>query len=390
MQQPKVLAYYFPDWHRDPRNEAWKGRGWDEWELVRSARPRFEGHRQPRVPLRGYTDEADPAEAAEQVTLAVDYGVDGFLFDFYWYEDGPYLNRALDEGFLRADNTEDVEFALMWANHELTDIFPFDPSQQRSPTRLKDGAISLTAFQSMARHVIHAYFTQPNYLRVDGKPWFSIYELGTLIAGLGGIEKTREALEWFEAESVRSGFPGLHLDVVIWGIGVLPTALAIEDPSSIVSRLPFASATSYVWVHHGSGSTAGFPEGDRDSWRDDAFSEYEDYARTLAIPFYPNVTVGWDSTPRLAAHAEHVRATYPGGSIWDQSPADFKIGLLRARRFLEEHQYDYPVVTINAWNEWTEGSYLLPDQTNGYAFLDAIREVFGVREGAARWAATRL
>ena len=38
-------------------------------------------------------------------------------------------------------------------------------------------------------------------------------------------------------------------------------------------------------------------------------------------------------------------------------------------------------MSINAWNEWTEGSYIEPDTTNGMGYLEAIAAVFG-NEGA--------
>jgi hypothetical protein len=35
------------------------------------------------------------------------------------------------------------------------------------------------------------------------------------------------------------------------------------------------------------------------------------------------------------------------------------------------------VLTLNAWNEWTEGSYLLAEKRTGTQYLEAIRAVFG-------------
>ena len=95
----QTAAYYFPNYHLDKRNEEFHGKGWTEWELMKCARPRFEGHRQPRIPLWGYLDEADPQVMEQKINAAADHGIDSFVFDWYWY-DGPYLQRALDEGFL--------------------------------------------------------------------------------------------------------------------------------------------------------------------------------------------------------------------------------------------------------------------------------------------------
>ena len=109
-----------------------------------------------------------------------------------------------------------------------------------------------------------------------------------------------------------------------------------------------------------------------------ASGEYN-YTTTLGVPFYPNVTVGWDASPRTTQSLPFVPGSYPWIPVWDPTPAEFEGGLRRAAQFLDDHPYTHPMITINAWNEWTEGSSLLPDTVNGLGFLEAIRTVFGTR-----------
>ncbi|MBZ0289494.1 MAG: glycoside hydrolase family 99-like domain-containing protein, partial [Anaerolineae bacterium] len=150
MAQPyQIGAYYFPNYHVDPRNERLYGSGWTEWELLRWARSRFPGHRQPRVPAWGYEDEADPQVFAHKIAAAADHGLTHFLFDWYWYDDGPFLNRCLEEGYLKAGNRERLQFALMWANHNWVDLFPMKRSMQSSPQLLYSGAVTAQTFETM-------------------------------------------------------------------------------------------------------------------------------------------------------------------------------------------------------------------------------------------------
>jgi len=122
-----VAAYYYPCEHTDPRWDKAKYPGFTEWDLIKKAKPRFPGHKQPKVPVWGYTDEADPKVMAQKINAAADYGVNAFIFDWYYYNDGPYLERALEQGFLKATNNSRVQFALMWANHDWYDIQGYNP-----------------------------------------------------------------------------------------------------------------------------------------------------------------------------------------------------------------------------------------------------------------------
>jgi hypothetical protein len=51
-----------------------------------------------------------------------------------------------------------------------------------------------------------------------------------------------------------------------------------------------------------------------------------------------------------------------------------------AKDYLDAHPEVHPLVTVNSWNEWTETSYLQPDDLYGYGYLEAIKKVFGAEE----------
>ena len=127
-----VASYYFGNYHPgDPRNEKNKGKGWSEWELVKAAKPRFPGHHQPNVPLWGYIDESDPRAMEQKIAAAADHGIDAFIFDWYYYNDGPFLDRPIDRGFLKARNNVRLKFAFMWANHDWQELHPYRRGTQR-------------------------------------------------------------------------------------------------------------------------------------------------------------------------------------------------------------------------------------------------------------------
>jgi hypothetical protein len=368
-----LACYYFPNYHLDPRNEAQHGPGWTEWELVRRAEPRFPGHRQPRLPLWGEEDESNPQVMAHKIAAAADHGLDAFIFDWYWYNDGPFLERGLERGFLGAANNDRLKFALMWANHDWVDIHP--AKLHAPPGLLYPGAITPATWETMTDYVIERYFRHPSYWRIAGCPYFSIYELFRLVQSFGSLAATREALQRFRDKTRAAGSPGLHLNAVVWGVKILPGEQAVASPAELVSYLGFDSVTSYVWIHHV--PLREFPATDYTQVMRQAAQQWGELAGQFPIPYYPNVTMGWDSSPRTVQSDRFVNAGYPFmPMLSDNPPQAFEEALLEARRYLDQQPAERRILTINAWNEWTEGSYLEPDTVYGLGYLQAIQQVF--------------
>ena len=368
-----VVSYYFGNYHPgDPRNVRYKGTNWTEWELVRSARPRFAGHQQPHVPLWGYSDESDPGVMAQKIAAAADHGIQAFIFDWYYYNDGPFLDRPIDRSFLMATNNGRLKFAFMWANHDWMDIHPYhhgDPQKLLFP-----GRVTAQTFAKVEQHLIHDYFSRTNYWRIEGKPYFSWYDLEKLVGNFGSVQKTRAALDDFRAQARAAGLPGLHLNAVVWGNTILPGEKTPVDSVALVRDLGFDSVTSYVWIHH-----VPLPklQTEYNEAREAYFQYWTRAATHFGIPYIPNITVGWDPSPRADQAQEYGNFGYPFTNILiDNTPENFRAALELARQRLLAEPNGLRILNLNCWNEWTEGSYLEPDTVHGMAYLDAVKQVF--------------
>ena len=191
-RSPEVVAVYYPHWHNYDHGSAWKGEGWTEWEGVKAAVPRFPGHHQPLKPTWGCFDESDPKWSAREIDLAADHGIDVFLFDWYWYSGVRNMEEALEQGFLRAANRDRMKFALMWANHDRRDQFCPEFGKERTvwlPSRH-----SPRDLERVMDYCVEHYFRQPNYWRVEGRLFFSIFQATKFVEQLGGPQETRKLL----------------------------------------------------------------------------------------------------------------------------------------------------------------------------------------------------
>lgn len=355
-----VAAYIWPSCHDDAmaREVLWpEGEG--EWEVIKKGNPRFEGHYQPRRPLWGYEHDNDPVVVEKWINTALEHGVNTFVYDWYWYDGKPFLESALNDGFLKAPSNEKMNFYIMWANHNVKRNYWNYHRYGDDTSQLWAGGVDRENFNIIVDRVINQYFKRPNYLKIDGCPVFSIFSLSALMEGLGGEEQAREALAYFREKVREAGFPGLHLQGMSGG----PSNPSPEKLDKIVYRVKNLNLDSFALYNMG-----GFNV-DYVVHCENAKLIRENLDRDLDVPVFPCVSIFWDDTPRFPHKGEEHVTRYNG------TPENFAKALRLAKKYADEHPEQIPLISINAWNEWVEGSYLLPDEVNGFGYLEAVKSV---------------
>lgn len=376
MKKYDIAAYVWPAYTGDePRTRLFWDEGIGEWQSVKNAEKnsakKMDWYNSwQRKPLWGYVNEADPKVMEMQINEARNHGVNVFIYDWYWYDNRPFLENCLNDGFLKASNCDSMKFYLMWANHNANYTWDIRNSDEYS-TVIWNGAVTREQFEIIGKRWISQYFCKPNYYKIDNKPVISIYELRNFLYGLGGYEAAKDAMQWLDSEAKKAGLNGVHFQFVRWngskenknlsGVdeGNMPTA------SDIVEGLGFESLTHYQYAH--------FANIDRD-YLDitvDAIKEWQAARKDHKIPYYPHVSIGWDNNPRFKE--------FRPGIMKNNTPENFKNALMEAKKFADESGVS--LITVNSWNEWTETSYLEPDNVYGYGYLNAIKEVFKDEKG---------
>lgn len=355
-----VCAYIWPSCHDDSlaHELIWPG-GQGEWEIINAGTPRFPGHYQPREPLWKGDQDDDPEVVEKWINTALKYGVNTFIYDWYWFHNNPFLEEALDNGFLKAPSNEKMNFYIMYANHEVTNYWnPHINTDTKTLTF--DPRIDWDQWKVIVDRVIRQYFHRPNYVKIDGCPVFSMWDFDFFTESFGSLEEAGKAMDYFRAKVKEAGFPDLHLQKCngIWPRSKEETARIKAQ----IKRFGISSTAAYNmgglepdYIRHGMKAIEF-----RGRW-------YEEYG----IPLFPTVSVGWDDTPRYPNKGEKDMTRY------NHSPEAFASFLQTAKEWADDHADTQPkFVMINAWNEYVEGSYLLPDRYWGFSFLEAVRDVF--------------
>ncbi|MDO4949977.1 MAG: glycoside hydrolase family 99-like domain-containing protein [Bacteroidales bacterium] len=356
-----VSAYIWPSCHDDPvaHQYLWE-EGIGEWQVIKRGDPRFPGHYQPRQPLWGYELDNNPEVVEKWIQTALKYGVNTFCYDWYWFKEGPYLESALNDGFLKAPSNQKMNFYIMWANHDVKyNYWNYHKWGDREDL-LFEGATDWKNFKIIVERVIRQYFKQPNYLKFNGCPIFAVFSMENFIKTFGSKEEAAKGVAYMREEVKKAGFPDMHFMMMNGGCP------GYNEQSEAYYKGLIDALGIDSWALYNMGGT----DPDYMTYGANSMKLRKSWDNAVEIPFFPCVSIGWDDTPRFPAKGENDVVHF------HNTPSAFAGFLKAAKDYADAHADQQPkMININAWNEWVEGSYLLPDKLNGYGYLQAVRDV---------------
>lgn len=355
-EMPRTFAFYLPQFHPIPENNWAHGMGFTEWNNVIKAKPLFNGHYQPRIPGElGYYDLRSFDVMREQVDLALEHGISGFCFYYYYFHGKKLLYKPI-ENYIRSDLK--MPFFFLWANENWS-------------KRWDGGDNEVIIAQQHSKEDDVAFirellplFEDERYTKVNGKPILCIYKAHLFPDILSTTEIWRD-------EVAKAGFPGVYLVMVDDWTSDPPQPRQLgfdasyEIPSNVIPQQVLSTETDSLGL------------GDDFTGR---IVDYEKFARfhmSRPSPEYRRlrtVMLPWDNTPRYGSRAiVHINTGGDAYKLWLQQAM-----LDSAARYPAEER----IVFLHSWNEWCEGTYMEPDGKSGRRYLeetrDAINEVKSV------------
>ncbi|MCP4313040.1 MAG: hypothetical protein GY790_17410 [Bacteroidetes bacterium] len=360
-----VACYYQPFYHQDPRAVREYGMGWTGWEVLENYRSQSEGNLQPGIPMWDYTDDSNPRDMELKIDAAADHGVDVFIFDWYYNNDGPFLQGAIEQGYFPARNNDRMKFALVWMNQDLMDLSGADKDQMlhgEGQDVFFQSLISSQTWDEMTDYIVNRYFKHSSYWSLNEAPYFSIFDLSNFLESFGSIDKAKGAIEILRNKAKKAGFKDVQLNLVQRGSCVLPSGKRVEERKwmKLIAEMGFTSTSTFSWTE--------IEEGDKqilsyDELKEAYFTYVEETVDGKSLPYFPSMTMGWNS--------------FRGrGQASDNTPEKFRVALNEMKLLLDKHPSCNNTLIINSWNDWIKGCYLEPDTTNGMAYLEALRMVF--------------
>lgn len=360
----QFLAYYLPQYHPIPENDLWWGKGFTEWTNVTKAKPLFKGHYQPILPADlGFYDLRVPEVQEEQSKMALEYGIDGFIYYQYWFGKDKMLLERPAEAMLKNKNIT-IPFCFCWANETWKGIWHGLDNPDVLIEQTYDGEKDFIDYFNY----LLPFFKDDRYIKIDGKPMFHIYRIED-------IPDWNMFLGVFNQLAIDNGFEG------IWFVTTHANPSVVISNPKIYGQVGidvFNSIRYEQSFRYRSGTFLGKVERK-------IFKKIR-LALVKWNPFILDYKIAIEKLQVNFIHKKYIACVFPN---WDNSarvgkkamvfknatPENWKQHLKKTLEEVEKNCENPPFVVIKSWNEWAEGNHLEPDAKFGRQWLEVVKDM---------------
>ncbi|MBR5157464.1 MAG: glycoside hydrolase family 99-like domain-containing protein [Clostridia bacterium] len=297
-------------------------------------------------PYLGFYDDGNEAVANWEIKWLAEHGINWQMH--CWFLPSPYDGgaiktpraQALENGYFYADNSEAIDFAIMWensTNNNITaDIFKND----------------------IVPYWVEHYLKDARYYQINGNAVISIYSPKVFLEAIRSdcqsdeeaLLLAQECIDYLRQQCIALGYQG----ACILGCNTALDEIVLEK------SIGFDAVHTYTWR-----DISNNPETQK-GYLQRAVSN----TKTAEMGLIPVASVGLDETPWGRASGQMLSAE------------NFK----QVLEYIDSDTENYysngekTVVLLDNWNEFGEGHYIMPSGKCGFDYLDAIREVFSTEE----------
>lgn len=364
----KVIALYLPQFHQIPENDKFWGEGFTEWVTVKNAKPIYEGHKQPRVPLnKNYYDLSKRENVLWQTKLAKKHSIYGFGVYHYWFNNDKNLLTKPAE-IMRDEENLPIKYFFVWDNCNWKRSWSNVPGNEWAPLaeteNMKNGPIILIPYilgdksdwKNHYNYVRH-HFKSANYEKVNNKPIFSI---------IWDSDEIRKMCLYWDDLAKEDGFDGVY-----W---IFKRNKFVNYPqwAHVYNYQPhFMSIWSTSWSNRIKGKLKrilGIKEVQKLKYYDYDKVWNDILKQTKKESNYKIINgafVDYDDSPRRGDSKAYV--------FKRSSPEKFEKYFRELVNITMEQGKEY--IFLTAWNEWGEGAYLEPDEYWNNRYLEVLNNV---------------
>ncbi len=335
--RPLVGVSYFAGWWEAQPNK-WHDVTGQDW------RPEYPE----RLPLLGEYNTQEVMD--REIIAAAEHGVD--FFAILWYYQPPGVEREPNAGylergvlnFINSPEAHRMKFMIEFCNHP-----PFLVETEADWERCIEQWLE--------------WMAHPSYLRLDDRPVFKVHGFHHFMVQVDmSHEVARTRLNRLRTAVRDAGLGELLLGCGIGGHEPVP-----ED--HLAAEL-FDFTGTYMDLPQKEQQEEDYPYADL---LDFAKRSWEIHADD-AVPWMPYLPAGWSPRPWPDPRAYFA---LPDRDQWHNALEELRDALRNHSRL---GLPDHPAFTIYAWNEYGEGGFIAPTKGDGYERLEAIRDVFGLRQ----------